>query len=202
MSSDDFEEDADYELSSDRAKQVSDIIKSSLYESIASLPKINFLVFGPGIGTAEFKTHRLPIKQMIRNKKRQNAEFPEDINANLLKNIANPKDQGFVNKLLENPATKELIMARGYDFIIIPMMNVGAISEFSLFMTDTKIAPKLRLFIPKEHVKSKGFLAAGPISTFKKAYDHVKSFKDAKDLLKKVCAEVDNLIAMRLLQPR
>ncbi|MEO9294280.1 MAG: hypothetical protein ABI347_01625 [Nitrososphaera sp.] len=200
MSGDDFEEDVDFELSSDRAKQVSDIIKAALYNTAESFEKINFLVFGPSKDTPEFKTHRLPIKEMIRNKKRQNADFPEDIDEKVLKKVADPKDPGYLKKILENPATKEIILARGYDFIVIPLISVGTFSEFSLFVKDTRIAPKIRLYIPKEFARSKGFLTKGPVEVFRRAYDNVKSFKDSKDLLKKVCDTVDDLITMRLLQ--
>jgi hypothetical protein len=79
-------------------------------------------------------------------------------------------------------------------------MSVGTFSEFSLFVKDAGIAPKIRLFVPKEQAKSTGFLAKGPLEAFRKAYDNVKSFKDTKDLLKKVCDTVDDLITMRLLQ--
>jgi hypothetical protein len=197
---DNIKEDIDFELSSERVKQISDIINTALYNTAESVEKINFLIFGPSKDTPEFKTHRLPIKEMIRNKKRQNADFPEDIDEKVLKRIADPKDPSYLKKILENPATKEIILAQGYDFIIIPLMSVGTFSEFSLFVRDTRIAPKIRLYIPKEFAKSKGFLTKGPVEAFRKAYDNVKSFKDSKDMLMKVCDTVDDLVTMRLLQ--
>jgi hypothetical protein len=164
-----------------------------------NLPKLNFLVFGPGIGARNYKSHRLAVKQMIIKKKEQNADFPEEVDK-ALGQIRNRSRPSFEKKILANPATKELVMARGYDYIILPLMNLGPIAEFSRFAGDPAIAPKIRLFIPKKHAKSKGFVNTGPVKAFKDAYDQVKIFKNAKELLKKAEETVDSLIVIRLYQ--
>jgi hypothetical protein len=166
-----------------------------------NLPKLNFLVFGPGIVAQNYKSHRLAVKQMIIKNKEQNADFPEEVDETLRK-FRNRSRPSFEKEILANPATRELVMIRGYDYIILPLINLGAISEFSLFSADPVIASKIRLFIPKKHAKSKGFVNTGPVKAFKDAYDQVKIFKDAKELLKKVGETVDSLIVMRLYQSR
>lgn len=200
--SDDLENHDNYSPQTDKAKRISAILKESLYKTVRRTPRINFLVFGPGIGTQGYDSHRLPIKKMIEEKKYQNAEFPEDIKEDTLSGILDPNDPDYLGKFLKNTAAKEYIMAGAYDYIIIPLMSVGTFSEFSFFIRNDSIAQKIRLYVPSEHAESQGFLNTGPVKAFKDAYHSVKSFDDAPDLMVKVCEDIDNLIVMRLLQDK
>jgi hypothetical protein len=191
--------DTDFDLKSERSKRIQNIMKESLIELFNDLPSLNFLVFGPGVGTEEYVSHRLAVKNMIIDKKKQNADLPEEIDEEEIKQIIDPSSgSSLIKKILGNPASKELVMARGWDFLIILLMNIGAISEFSLFLTNPTIAPKVRLFIPERYSNSEGFVNQGPVALFKNAYDSVKTFRDAQDLLKKVCETVEDLMIFRL----
>jgi len=195
--------DTEFDLKSEQSKRVNNIIKESLEELFKNFPRLNFLVFGPGVGTKEFETHRLAVKNMIIDKKKQNADLPEEIDEQVINGIiedSSGSTSPLIKKVLGNPASKELVMARGWDFLIILLMNIGAVSEFSLFMTNPTIAPKVRLFIPERYTNSEGFVNEGTVAMFKNAYDNIKTFRDAQDLLKKVCDTVEDLIIPRLPQ--
>lgn len=187
--------DTDFNLISDRSKEVYKEIEQSAIESSRHLPKLKFLIFGPGEGTPEYLTHRLAVKKMIIDQKEQIADLPEELTADtetsaIIDPSSAPK---FIKKILDNPATKEITLGRGYDFLIMVMMSAGSIAEFPIFLKDLVIAPKIRLFIPEEHSGSSGFINTGPVRILKDSYDEVKTFKGAEDLLKKVCETVDNL---------
>jgi uncharacterized protein YihD (DUF1040 family) len=141
--------------------------------------KLKFLILGPGKNSKEYKTHRLALKQLIKNV-RQQADFPVE-----LKND------------LENISIKEDDLALKYDYIIILLMSTGSVSEFSSFLRRKEIANKIWLFIPHKYRKSRAYLTAGPVKIFKSYYKRVCYFRHAEDLLVKAKQE---MIAIMILE--
>ncbi len=203
MSSDADQKDADTDfiLKTERSRRIQNNMKEGLIEIFKDLPSLNFLVFGPGVNTVGYETHRIPVRNMIIEKKKQNADLPEEINEDEINQIIHLfPSSSLIRKIFGNLASREVVMVRGWDYLIILLMNRGAISEFSLFMTNPDIAPKVRLFIPEEIANSDGFVNRGPVPLFKSVHDNVRTFRDPKDLLKKVCDMVEDLIVFRLTQ--
>jgi hypothetical protein len=192
--------DTDFDLKTDHSKRVYDIVKGSVVKSCRRLPKLNFLVFGPGIGSAEYQSHRLAVKNMIIDQKEQVADLPEEIPDEETNNVTDPSSPSVIKKILGNPATKELTLAKHYDFLIIVMMSAGSIAEFPIFVKDPILAPKIRLFIPEIHANSNGFAMRGPVKVLKDAYDKIETFKDAGHLRTKVCETVEDLMVLRFYQ--
>jgi hypothetical protein len=171
-----------------KANRISNTITSSLLGNI----KLSFLIFGPGIGSKDFDSHRKPVKALIEKELHQNAIFPEDIDIE--------SEQDSVDQVLgTNPATKELYLMKQFDHTIILMISIGSISEFSIYLTRREVAHKITLYIMKKHRHSKSYLMSGPVGAFKNVYK-VYYFNSPEDLLLQVKERVNNLIVLRALQ--
>lgn len=175
-----------YSIKSQKARKVDNAITESLNNS-----KLSFLVFGPGKRLPEFHSHRAPVKSLI-ERLNQIAVFPEDVEV--------PSGSDLIAKrLADNPATKELYLMKKYDYTIVLLMGVGSISEYSIYLTKSEVAYKIRLYIADKHRRS-GYLIAGPVKAFKDVYKQVYYFKNPAHLLVRVKKMVESMIVLKPLQ--
>ena len=177
-----------YSLRTVRAKRISNTITSSILDKF----KLSFLIFGPGIGSKDFDSHRKPVKALIEKGLRQDAKFPEDI-------VIESEQDSVGQALGTNPATKELFLMEHFDYTIILMISIGSISEFSVYLTKREVAPKIMLYIMEKHRRSQSYLMSGPVRVFENVYK-VYYFNNPEDLLLQVKEMVINLIVLRDLQ--
>jgi hypothetical protein len=178
-----------YYLRSVRARGISNTITQSLLNNLS----LAFLIFGPGKKSEEFYSHRVPIKNLIEKELRQTAKFPEDIDS--------PSGQHSLGKrLTRNPATNELYLMKQYDYTIILMMSIGSISEYSLYLTKSEVAHKIRLYIQETYRNAQNYLMTGPVKAFNEVYRQVYFFNDLKDLLKKIKKMVEKMLILLALQ--
>ena len=119
---------------------------------------------------------------MIENDMHQVAIFPEDI-ATSIKSIV----------------IDEYFMMEDTDYTIILLMSRGSISEYSTFLLKESVAHKIRLYVSKEHAKSRSYLNIGPIALFKRVHNHVFEFSEPKDPLSTAAEMVINILELRIL---
>lgn len=168
---------------SETAKASLDLTNESIIsKSIKDKIKVSFLIFGPGKDSEEYRTHRLALKNMIQDDMHHIASFPEDLKAN----------SGYL-------VLDEYSMMQDYDYVIILLMTIGSISEFSTFFIKRKVAPKIRLYVLKKYAKSRSYLNNGPIRHFERVYKQVYKFNSHEDLMTSAARMVIDLIAYKLL---
>lgn len=177
-----------YSIRTLKARRISNIITSSLLDKF----KLSFLIFGPGIGSKDFDSHRKPVKALIEKELHQDAKFPEDI-------VIESEQDSVGQALGTNPATKELFLMEHFDYTIILMISIGSISEFSIYLTRKEVAHKIMLYIMKKRRGSESYLMSGPVRAFENVYK-VYYFDNPEDLLLQVKEMVINLIVLRALQ--
>jgi hypothetical protein len=172
-----------WKIKSETAEKVSNIINESIInKSVQCNIRVSFLIFGPGKDSEEYRTHRLPLKNMIEKDMHQIASFPEDLNATS-------------DYLVFN----EYSMMEKYDYAIILLMSIGSISEFSTFFIKRKVAPKIRLYVLKKYAESKSYLNNGPIRQFERVHKQVYKFNNHEDLMITVARMVMDLVAYKII---
>ncbi len=119
--------------------------------------------------------------------------------AKIRREISNKiEEQGHIVQFLEDfdlpvPAIDEkfFIKKREVDLVFILPESQGSQFEFSNFMEDSEIAPKLRIFVERKYhpldsnIEDKSLLSNGYL-VFLTQYGHVYSYNDTKELFRKV----------------
>jgi len=177
--------DEEIVIKTERTKIAAKIIKSCIIQKTAGMNiKLRFLIFGPGQGSAEYNTHRIPVKLMIEQDLRQIADFPEN----------NIKTSTTLNVTVQ-----EYLMMRDYDFTIILLLSIGSISEYSMYFSKEDVAPKIRLYVLKKYAASKSFLMKGPVRAFNRVYRQVYTFTNPAQLLSKISNLVIDILNYKML---
>ncbi len=138
------------------------------------------LVFGPRENSEDYSL-RVDIRKVLEALKFE-VLFPEDFRREIdLKNwlAENKINLTYEQEMaLSNLTGRELILAENCDMLIILLIKPGAISEFSQFYTDPRVASKIRVLIPTELYKSESYVRAGPLQMFEERFKHVYQFEN------------------------
>jgi hypothetical protein len=166
-----------------------DKIIGYMTQDFVNRSRLSVMIWGPSEqGNEELFKKRVQIRDKLRDLGHQ-ADFSED--------ILTP-DALFAGGI--NLSVAELLMARGYEYIICIMGSPGSVGEVHDFCHMPEIAHKMTICVNEEHLS--GYSGRGVLEIFEGNHGRIEKFKFPQDitdchLLRCVVDQIDKCVAAK-----